>query len=108
MANKAKARPSRAIPCPTPYVLMTADELADATREFDRPVSAARTRPLTRVERQRWERARGAGGRGARRVVVVPLDDELFRRAGDYAKRRKLSLADLVARSLKSTLSFVE
>jgi hypothetical protein len=40
--------------------------------------------------------------------VVVPLDDELFRRAGDYANSRKLSLADLVARSLKSTLSFVE
>jgi hypothetical protein len=40
--------------------------------------------------------------------LIVPLDDELFRRAGDYAKARKLSLADLVARSLKSTLSFVE
>jgi len=87
---------------------MTADELAAATREFDRPNSSARGRPLDRTQRQRWERARRAGGRVGRRVLIVPLDDELFRRAGDYAKARKLSLADLVARSLKSTLSFVE
>ena len=91
-----------------PYVLITADELVETTREFDRPVCTARTRPLTRAERQRWQRAKRAGGGGARRVVVGPLDNELFRRAGDYAKSRKLSLADLVARNLKSTLSFVD
>jgi hypothetical protein len=41
---------------PKPYWEMTAEELAEATKEFDKPIPLSKTRPLTKEQRRRWER----------------------------------------------------
>jgi hypothetical protein len=41
-----------------PYWEMTAAELAEATKEFDRPIPLSKTRPLTKEERAKFERMR--------------------------------------------------
>jgi hypothetical protein len=46
-----------------PYWEMTAAELAEATKEFDKPIPWSKTRPLTKAERERFERARATPSR---------------------------------------------
>ena len=41
---------------PKPYWEMTTKELAEATKEFDKPIPLSKTRPLTKEQRRRWER----------------------------------------------------
>jgi hypothetical protein len=49
------------------YWEMNAAELAEATKEFDKPLPPGRTRPLSKSERARFERMRN-GGRAPRNV----------------------------------------
>jgi hypothetical protein len=49
---------------------MSAAELAEATKEFDRPLPASRYKPVTRAERARFERALRAGGSGKQRAAT--------------------------------------
>lgn len=100
-----------------PYWKMSAEELAEATKEFDRPIPARKLKPLTKEERARWERSKAkpsasvfvvdhAGG-GAE-AVIVKLDEGLLRRCDEYARKHKLSRSELIEKSLRSVLSFVE
>lgn len=96
-----------------PYWEMTASELAEATKEFDRPIPPSRTRPLTKAERALFESmrkapprsifiARDAGG------VWVRIDPDLLARTTRYAAREKISLAEVINRSLKGMLAIVD
>jgi hypothetical protein len=96
-----------------PYWEMNADELAEATREFDRPVPLSKTSPLTPQERAEFERMRRSPHRSVfvsrdANGVFVRLDPELLRRSAEYANARKVSLSDLISRSLKGMLAMVE
>jgi hypothetical protein len=81
---------------------MTAAELAQATKEFDRPLPASKYKPLTKAQRERFERARQAGGLGA------GVDARLLKQARAYAKRKNLTLAQLVERGLRRELAVTD
>jgi hypothetical protein len=74
---------------------MTAAELAQATRRFEKPIRFEDTRPLTPRERARFERARH----------VDELDERLLKQARAYAKRKKLTMIQLVERGLRRELA---
>ena len=92
---------------------MSLDELRDATKEFDKPVPFSRMKPLTKAERQRFERARQAGVRSIYvhkrrpKTVKLELDEAIISKSNDYASRHNMSLSELVERSLRSALTFV-
>lgn len=88
-----------------PYWKMNADELAKATREFDRPIGLDETRPLTAAERRFWERARKPGrpriGKGA---VRVPFSMEfgLLEELDAFARARGMTRSALIAAAVRA------
>ena len=86
---------------------MTASELADATREFDKPSPSGRFRPMSARERRRWERAKRGRGRpskapGQKAVrVLLTIQPPLLAEADAFARRHGLSRSELFARSLR-------
>ena len=96
-----------------PYWEMTAEELAAATKEFDRPIDLRKTKPLSKAERARWERLRKGPVysirvySGKKRAVTVRLDEELIRWSEQYARDNKMSRDDVIERSLISAQSFI-
>ena len=101
-----------------PYWKMTARELAEATKEFDRPIPASRTRPLTRDERARWERARKQPSRsiyivdhkieGGQATVLVRLNSGLLRRARECARRHDMTWEQFLEKSLEGALALLD
>lgn len=98
-----------------PYWEMSLEELRDATREYDGPIPESKLRPLSKAERDRFERARAGGSRSIflkRTVkikkVKVELEDDLLQRSAAYASKHKMSLSDVINKSLRSALSFAE
>jgi hypothetical protein len=98
-----------------PYWEMTLAELREATKEFDRPIPLSKMRPLTKAQRERFERMQSGGSRSIlvkrsakTQTVQVELDDELLQRSSRYASRHKMSLSDVINKSLRSALNFVE
>jgi hypothetical protein len=96
-----------------PYWEMTSDELAEATKEFDRAIPLSKTKPLTKAQRANFERMRRSPHRsvyvsrnGDR--VLVRLDPELLRRSSRYAAEQNLTLSEVINRSLKGMLAIVE
>jgi hypothetical protein len=85
---------------------MTAGELAEATRELDKPSPPSLWRPLSPEERKRFERVRRAGGSDPRHVLSVSLEPELFSEALAYARKHKLTLPEVIARAVRGLLAF--
>jgi hypothetical protein len=88
---------------------MSAEELAAATSQFDEPLSADKSRPLTKDEREQWNRVKRKRGRprtgqGFERISVS-LEKGLLRRATALARKRRLSRSRLVALALEQTLA---
>ncbi len=90
------------------YESMTADELACATRRFDREFVVLDSRPLTDAERARFEQARRKPGRPRRgegvRVVSVSIERNLLARVDAEAHRLGISRAALIERGLRRVL----
>lgn len=92
------------------YWEMSADELAEATREFDDPATTPPDRPLTKAEREEIERARRGPhvsvfiGDGDR-LVTVAIDDALLRETDQYARKHNLTRSELIEQSLRKLLS---
>jgi hypothetical protein len=86
---------------------MTASELADATREFDKPSPPGRFRTMTARERRRWQRAKRGRGRpskapGEKAVrVLVTIQPPLLAEADAFARSHGLSRSELFARGLR-------
>jgi len=87
---------------------MSADELAEATKEFDKPIPWSKTRPLTKAERELFEKmrkgphvsihvTRGADG------MWVRLDPDVMKRSAAYAAKQHITLSELINRSLKGS-----
>jgi hypothetical protein len=96
-----------------PYWEMTADELAEATKEFDKPIPLSKTRALTKQERAEFERMR----RSPHRSVFVTrgtdgtfirLDSHLMRWCSRYAAEHKMTFSEVVAKSLQGMMAMVE
>jgi len=84
---------------------MSAADLAEATREFDKPLACSRPRPLSRAERDRFVRALHAGEKGRQLVAGRELDPELAPQAEVHARRKKLTLSPLVEQGLRRELA---
>ena len=94
------------------YLSMTADEIAEATREFDSGLIPP-GRPLRSDQRARWERARSGGtasihvGPGRPKVgegaipVPVSVEGALLRRAIANAQRLKLKRSEYFSKALQ-------
>lgn len=87
---------------------MTADELAEATREFDGEFAFLKTRPLTDQDRRRHAAARRRGrpaiGQGAEKIRVS-IERGLLARSDAFARKHKLSRSELIARGLQAMLA---
>jgi len=91
-----------------PYGEMTAEELREATREFDEEFVADKAHPLSSEMRARWERAKAKLPRrkGSREeIITVRLDKVLLERFTALAKKKRLSPDALIARGLKALLA---
>lgn len=84
---------------------MTAAELAEATKEFDSPLPASRFKPMTKAERAVFERAKLAGVRGRALLKALNLDTKLLSEAERYARRKKLTMSQLLERGLRRELA---
>jgi hypothetical protein len=88
------------------YWEMTAKELAEATKEFDKPLPPERFKPLSKEERARFERARRAGGLRINRIYGLGLDDKLLDEAVAYARRKKMTVSQVIERGVRGLLAF--
>jgi hypothetical protein len=101
-----------------PYWEMNADELAAATREFDKEIPDSRLRPLSKEERRRWERSKRQPSRSifvleraedrGLEAVLVELDGDLLRRIDAYAATRDMTRSEIIETSLRSALVLAE
>jgi hypothetical protein len=92
-----------------PYWEMTADELAEATKQFDEPMVADRSRPLSKSERAQWNRLKRKRGRpkigkGIKRISVS-IEQSLLKRVTAAAKKRRISRSKLFALALQQLCS---
>jgi hypothetical protein len=92
-----------------PYWEMTTKELADATKLFDEPLVVDKSRPLTPVEREQWQRVkrkrgRPKVGRGFQRVSIS-VEKGLLKRINAYAKKKRVSRSGLIAEVFEELLS---
>jgi hypothetical protein len=88
---------------------MTARELAEATKEFDREFIIDTFKPLTPEMQARWERAKRKPGRprvgkGAK-VISVSVERELLTQSDALARKLKVRRAALIARGLRAVLA---
>ena len=96
-----------------PYWEMNLEELREATKEFDKPIPLSKTRPLTKIEREEFERSRARGvhsifiKRSRPKSVTLKLNEAIVNRSAEYASRHNMTLSQVVERSLISILAFV-
>jgi hypothetical protein len=85
-----------------PLTRMNATELARATAEFDKPMVIDTFRPLSSAERQAWQRATRANGKGKQKAahVRITLEPRLLKEADALARKRGLSRSELIAQGL--------
>jgi hypothetical protein len=97
-----------------PYWEMNLQELQEATKEFDKPIPMSRMRPLSKAEREDFERSRARGvrsifvKRSRPKSVTLKLDEVIVTKSTEYASRHNMTLAEVIERSLRSILSFVD
>jgi hypothetical protein len=94
------------------YWDMSAQELAEATKQFDEPHVVERSQPLTATEREQWKRVkrkrgRPKVGRGHQRVSIS-VEKELLKRITAYAKNRRVTRSGLVAEVFEELLAKAE
>jgi len=89
------------------YWEMTKDELAAATREFDREFIAEKARPMTAQERAEEKRARRRGRAPAEdksEKIHITLKSSLLKEADRIAKQKGLGRSELIAQALATIL----
>jgi len=97
-----------------PYWEMNTEELAEATKEFDKPIPAKSLRPLSKEQRARFERAQRLPHRSifvlrdSEGATFVRLEPSILKRASRYAAAHQLTLSEVINKSLKGMLAFVE
>lgn len=93
---------------------MNARELAEATKQFDKPIRFEDTRPLTAAERTKWERAKKGSiyslriYDGKTKTVKIRLDGSLLKEFDNFAKRNHMSRDEFITRCLRSAIAFVD
>jgi hypothetical protein len=79
---------------------MTAEELADATSEFDRPFAFERGRPMTSAELAIERNLRGRGrpkiGKGAKKVSIS-MESNLLQKTDALARKKGINRSELIS-----------
>ena len=86
---------------------MSAAELAEATKAFDRPFAFEQARPMSDAERaqeRRLRRGRPRIGKGARKISIS-MESGLLKKADAYAKKAGTSRSTLIAKFVVAGLS---
>ena len=90
---------------------MTADELAEHTKQYDSDAPEVEGRPMSPKSRllwERWQQARQESLREAAEIgaaaVELKLDADLLRRADEYAAEHRLTRAEVIAAGLRALL----
>jgi hypothetical protein len=93
-------------------------EMSDAERDelvkqYDKPIPFSKTRPLTKEERRQFEKMQRSPHRSIfimknKDGVYVRIEPDLLRRSSRYAAEHKMTLSELINRSLKGLLAIVE
>lgn len=97
-----------------PYWEMTAKELGEATKEFDKPIPSSRMRPLTKAQREQFEKARRGpvmavfSHSDRKRQVTVKLNETTLQRCKEYAFKHHLTLSDVVNMGLANAFRFTD
>jgi hypothetical protein len=94
-------------PPPKPFWEMTADELARATREFEKTIPASRRKPMNKAQRERFQRALRNGGQ-LHQHALLGIDVRLLSAAVAYAKRKGIPLSAVLERGLRRELAVQE
>ena len=94
---------------PPPYSRMSAAELDAETEKFDGELVVREGKPPARalkgkLRNARRKRGRPRVGKGAKRVLVT-LERSLLQRSDAFARRKKLSRSQLIARGLEALLA---
>jgi hypothetical protein len=93
---------------------LTPEERDREVARFDHPIDEKECRPMTPLERARFDRALAARPhvtvyyRDGEQDVVVHLDEELLSRAEAFARKNKTTLPKMIDRGLRGLLSFAE
>jgi hypothetical protein len=92
-----------------PYREMTARELHQATKEFDREFVAGSSLPLTPEMRRRWKKASRRLGRPRRgegaKMVAITIERGLLRRVDAFARRKGINRSAAIAAGLEALLA---
>lgn len=90
------------------YWEMTPIELDQATGQFDEPFVADHSRPLTKDEKEQWQKIQGKRGRPKRgqgyQRISLSIERGLLRQATALAKKRRISRSQLVTQALEVAL----
>ena len=93
------------------FIALSDAEKEAVYRSVDREIPLSETRPLTKAERARWDRARRADvprkalRAAVTRTVSVSLDEKLLVQADRYAKAHGLKRTDLFAAGLRLAMA---
>lgn len=90
------------------YTRMSTADLAAATKEFDEDFVFEKAKPLTAADRKRHARARKRGRPKARQGVEnvrITIDRGLLREVDAFARARRMSRSELIARGLRAVLA---
>jgi hypothetical protein len=85
---------------------MTDKQKSAFAAQYDREIPLSETRPLTAAERRLFKRImnRGRGrprvGKGAARINIT-IEKDLLSRVNAFARKRKISRAQIIARGLE-------
>jgi hypothetical protein len=90
-----------------PYDQMTTAELAEATKQYDKPFVALReSKPLTAAMRQMHRRARRGRprvGKGAAKLYIS-MERGLLKEADRFARKHVISRSELIANGIKAVI----
>lgn len=95
------------------YDEMTAAELREATRAYDRELPTDRSglpgRPLNAQERRQWQAVQRKMGRprigkGVKRVMIS-LEADLLKESDVYARRHNLNRSQLISAGLRKLMA---
>ncbi len=94
---------------PLPYNRMSAEDLDAETAKFDMELIAEEGVPLLPGQKAELRRARHKPGRprigkGAKRILVT-VERDLLRRTDAFARKQRISRAQLIARGLETILA---
>jgi hypothetical protein len=91
---------------------LTDAEKDEAVKEFDKPIPSGRLRPLSRKQREQFERMQRDTPHVSFRVydghreVVLCFDEDLLNQTLAYARKNKMSLPKVIDRALRGLLAF--